>query len=115
MPPGFVISTETCLEFYHASRQLPQALVDEYTRCVHDLEKTTGRAFGGGPAVLPKGGGTLSASSVFPLLLSVRSGAAVSMPGMMVRSKLRLRPSLLRPSRPRLPAPPTRIRCSTWA
>jgi pyruvate,orthophosphate dikinase len=69
VPPGFVITTEACLTYLdHADRSLPEGLMDEVRRHMTDLEKATGKQFGG-------------ASN--PLLVSVRSGSAMSMPGMM--------------------------------
>jgi pyruvate, orthophosphate dikinase len=67
VPPGFVISTEACRAFMAAGR-MPDGLIDDVHRHLADLEQKTGRRFGGGP---------------IPLLVSVRSGAPISMPGMM--------------------------------
>lgn len=67
VPPGFTITTVTCADFSRTSR-LPAGLMDEVKRNVAFLEKEQGKSFG---------------CSVNPLLVSVRSGAAVSMPGMM--------------------------------
>ncbi len=67
VPPGFTLSTRVCLE-YLASRALSDAVRAEVRDAMARLERVTGRTFGGGPR---------------PLLVSVRSGAAVSMPGMM--------------------------------
>jgi pyruvate,orthophosphate dikinase len=67
VPPGYVISSEACRR-YLADGRLPPGLVDEVRDRLSELERRTGKTFGGGP---------------LPLLLSVRSGAAVSMPGMM--------------------------------
>ena len=68
VPPGFVITTEACLEYFKVGRKLPDGLWDTIVENVHDLERQTGRKFGD-----PNN----------PLIVSVRSGAAVSMPGMM--------------------------------
>ena len=68
VPPGFTISTEAC-RVYMATGAPPPELWDEVGRAVELLEQRTGLAFGGQRAE--------------PLLLSVRSGAPVSMPGMM--------------------------------
>ncbi len=68
VPPGFTVTTEACAAFYDAGRQWPDGLADEVEAGVEHLEQATGRALGD-----PR----------HPLLLSVRSGAAVSMPGMM--------------------------------
>ncbi|MFJ2211785.1 pyruvate, phosphate dikinase [Streptomyces sp. NPDC101062] len=67
VPAGFVITTEACRAFLRAGR-LPEGLDAELATAVADLERSTGRAFGG-----PRK----------PLAVSVRSGAGVSMPGMM--------------------------------
>ena len=67
VPPGFTITTVTCADFTRTSR-LPAGLMDEVKRNVAFLEKEQGKKFG---------------CSENPLLVSVRSGAAVSMPGMM--------------------------------
>ncbi|MDD4913674.1 MAG: pyruvate, phosphate dikinase [Methylococcales bacterium] len=67
VPPGFVISTETCLS-YLQQNSLPAGLMDEVRRQIAGIEELTGRQFGGNSD---------------PLLVSVRSGAAISMPGMM--------------------------------
>ncbi len=67
VPPGFTITTEAC-RAYLASGELPREMWDEVRRQVARLEKATGKSFGGGD---------------LPLLVSVRSGAPVSMPGMM--------------------------------
>ncbi|MEA1903052.1 MAG: pyruvate, phosphate dikinase [Actinomycetota bacterium] len=67
VPPGFTITTEVCRhDMEHGD--LPHDLWDEVDEAVGRLEESTGRTFGMGPA---------------PLLLSVRSGAKFSMPGMM--------------------------------
>jgi len=67
VPPGFVITTEACLEYLDGDA-LPAALMDEVHEQLAALEKVTGKTFGKGPD---------------PLLVSVRSGSALSMPGMM--------------------------------
>ncbi|MCG8370418.1 MAG: pyruvate, phosphate dikinase [Proteobacteria bacterium] len=67
VPPGFVITTEACLEYLDGD-SLPEALMTEVAEQIADLEKATGKTFGKGPD---------------PLLVSVRSGSALSMPGMM--------------------------------
>jgi pyruvate,orthophosphate dikinase len=67
VPPGFTIASSLCLT-YLESRQFPPRLRAEVENSLHRLEATTGRQFGGAEQ---------------PLLVSVRSGAAVSMPGMM--------------------------------
>lgn len=68
VPPGFTITTEVCSEYYANGKQLPSALRGELELAVADVEKEMGRTFGG---------------SEKPLLVSVRSGAKFSMPGMM--------------------------------
>jgi len=68
VPPGFTITTEVCDLYYKHGRKLPPGLMDEVRRNVAILENETGKKFG---------------DSRTPLLVSVRSGAAASMPGMM--------------------------------
>ncbi len=68
VPPGFTISTEACSEFEKAGRRLSGAVKKESLAAMANVEKLLGRRFGD-PAA--------------PLLVSVRSGARVSMPGMM--------------------------------
>lgn len=68
VPPGFTITTETCIDFFEAGGELPEGLWDEVLEHVKRLEIKTGKKFGD-----PNN----------PLLVSVRSGAPVSMPGMM--------------------------------
>jgi pyruvate,orthophosphate dikinase len=68
VPPGFTMATEVCKYFYDHNHQYPEGLKAEVESCLANLEKTTGKKFGD-----PKN----------PLLVSVRSGAAASMPGMM--------------------------------
>ncbi len=68
VPPGFTITTEACEAYYAGGAALPPGLLDEVDRHLRRLERETGKVFG---------------SSRNPLLVSVRSGAAVSMPGMM--------------------------------
>lgn len=67
VPPGFTISTEACKEFMNG-HNWPQGLHDEMEQQLKKLEAGTGKGFG---------------DPANPLLLSVRSGAAFSMPGMM--------------------------------
>jgi pyruvate,orthophosphate dikinase len=67
-PPGFTITTEACNDYFAAGKQLPAGLWDDVLAAVKDVEKQTGKGFGD-----PKN----------PLLVSVRSGAKFSMPGMM--------------------------------
>jgi pyruvate,orthophosphate dikinase len=68
VPPGFTLTTSNCDLFYKSGKRIPSSLQKEILKNITKLEKETGKQFG-------------SASN--PLLLSVRSGAAVSMPGMM--------------------------------
>ncbi|MBU0655587.1 MAG: pyruvate, phosphate dikinase [Gammaproteobacteria bacterium] len=69
VPPGFVISTEACLSYLdQPEHQLPDGVMQQTREQMAALEKATGKQFG-------------SASN--PLLVSVRSGSAMSMPGMM--------------------------------
>ncbi|MDQ3884026.1 MAG: pyruvate, phosphate dikinase, partial [Thermoproteota archaeon] len=68
VPPGFIITTEICEKFYEAGRRLPDGLMDEVRKSIIRLQGLTGKTFG---------------QSENPLLVSVRSGAPVSMPGMM--------------------------------
>jgi len=68
VPPGFTITTECCDSYYKHNKQLPDGLMDEVNKAVIVLEKELGKKFG---------------DDDNPLLFSVRSGAAASMPGMM--------------------------------
>lgn len=68
VPPGFVLGTAVCAEYRAAGRQLPDDVDDLIARGVRSVEQATGRLFG---------------SSRRPLLVAVRSGAPVSMPGML--------------------------------
>jgi pyruvate,water dikinase len=68
VPQGFTISTECCRVFYANEHRWPEELEDQVRQNMSRLEEVTGRTFGHGSP---------------PLLVSVRSGAAVSMPGMM--------------------------------
>jgi len=68
VPPGFTITTETCAEYNDAGGKLPEGLMDDVHANMAIMEQETGKSFG---------------SESNPLLVSVRSGAAVSMPGMM--------------------------------
>ncbi|MEO0276246.1 MAG: PEP/pyruvate-binding domain-containing protein, partial [candidate division WOR-3 bacterium] len=67
VPPGFTITTEACVYYFEKGR-FPKELYDQIKKGINFLEKVTGKKFGD-----PKN----------PLLVSVRSGARVSMPGMM--------------------------------
>jgi len=68
VPPGFTISTEVCKYYYDHGEKYPGELTGEVKAAMEMLEKETGKGFG---------------SAERPLLVSVRSGAAISMPGMM--------------------------------
>src|SRR5688572_20852696 len=68
VPPGFTVTTQTCADYYSAGEKFPAGLMDEVHRNIAMLEKESGKQFG---------------SDTNPLLVSVRSGAAASMPGMM--------------------------------
>ena len=68
VPPGFTITTECCDAYYKGSKKLPAGLMTSVEKSVKVLEKELGKKFG---------------DDKNPLLVSVRSGAAVSMPGMM--------------------------------
>src|SRR2546430_12351003 len=68
VPAGFTITTEACRAYMRAGGQMPAGLEDEVERHVQALEERTGKRFG---------------DTRDPVLVSVRSGAAVSMPGMM--------------------------------
>ena len=67
-PPGFTITTEACNDYFKAGEKLPDGLWDDVLEAVKEVEKRTGKGLGD-----PKN----------PLLVSVRSGAKFSMPGMM--------------------------------
>jgi pyruvate, orthophosphate dikinase len=68
VPPGFTITTEVCRKYYENNRKMPGGLLEQLDVAIADLESLMDRKFGD-PAK--------------PLLVSVRSGAARSMPGMM--------------------------------
>ena len=68
VPPGFTITTEACTQFYAAGKRLPRGLEAEMRAALSRVESLTGKGFG---------------DAGNPLLVSVRSGARVSMPGMM--------------------------------
>ena len=68
VPAGFTITTEVCTYYYNHDQTYPNALKDQVERAVAEVEKTMDMRFG---------------DAANPLLLSVRSGARVSMPGMM--------------------------------
>jgi pyruvate,orthophosphate dikinase len=45
VPSGFIVTTETCLEYFSNQKQMSTQLVNEYTHAVHEIEKKTGRLF----------------------------------------------------------------------
>src|SRR3990170_2607249 len=67
-PPGFTITTEACNDYFAAGEQIPAGLWDDVLEAMHEVEARTGKGFG---------------EPANPLLVSVRSGARFSMPGMM--------------------------------
>ncbi|MGQ4002963.1 pyruvate, phosphate dikinase [Francisellaceae bacterium CB299] len=68
VPDGFTVTTEACLKYYDDRQKLSKKIQEQILHHVAELEKRTGKTFGSGKN---------------PLLVSVRSGARVSMPGMM--------------------------------
>src|SRR5688500_5088412 len=68
VPPGFTITTEVCTWYYANGNAYPEELKDEVEKALAAVEKTVGAGFG---------------DANNPLLVSVRSGARASMPGMM--------------------------------
>ena len=68
VPPGLTITTETCMDYINAGNKMPEGLMDEVRTALKEVEAQKGQKFG---------------DPVNPLLVSVRSGARVSMPGMM--------------------------------
>ncbi len=68
VPPGFTISCQTCMDYYHNNNQFPDGALDEIEKYRLDLEERIGKRIG---------------DAEDPLLVSVRSGAPFSMPGMM--------------------------------
>src|SRR5215468_5773029 len=68
VPPGFTITTEVCTYYYANNQSYPSELKGEVDKALASVEKTVGASFG---------------DSGDPLLVSVRSGARASMPGMM--------------------------------
>jgi pyruvate,orthophosphate dikinase len=68
VPPGFTLTTEVCTEYYKNNRSFPESLTSEVTKSLSEVESIMGTKFG---------------DANNPLLLSVRSGARQSMPGMM--------------------------------
>ena len=73
VPAGFVVSIDACNYFYENNQKYPDGLMDEIKENLKALEKNTGKGFG---------------DKKNPLLVSVRSGAAVSMPGSVDRKSV---------------------------
>ena len=68
VPLGFTVTTEACLKYYENNKDLPELIINQIEQAIKDLESKTGKKFD---------------SQENPLLVSVRSGARSSMPGMM--------------------------------
>jgi len=68
VPPGLIVTTEACNAFYDNNKQFPEGMWEQVVEALAEIEKKVGKRFG---------------DSKNPLLVSVRSGAAFSMPGMM--------------------------------
>ena len=68
VPPGLTITTETCMDYINNGNKMPEGLMDEVKTALKEVEAQKGQKFG---------------DAENPLLVSVRSGARVSMPGMM--------------------------------
>lgn len=68
VPPGFTITTEACNEYFNNGKQFPEGMWEQTLEALRKIEEETGKKFG---------------DPSNPLLVSVRSGAKVSMPGMM--------------------------------
>ena len=68
VPPGLIVTTEACNAYYDNNKQFPEGMWEQVVEALHEIEKKVGKKFG---------------DANNPLLVSVRSGAAFSMPGMM--------------------------------
>ncbi len=68
VPQGFIVTTEACNKYYDDGKKISQEVIDQIYKYLEELEKISGKQFG---------------SNINPLLVSVRSGARASMPGMM--------------------------------
>src|SRR5437762_1170073 len=68
VPPGFTITTEACNAYYDSHEGFPEGMWDQAISALHEVEKLAGKQLG---------------DAANPLLVSVRSGAKFSMPGMM--------------------------------
>src|SRR3546814_13623309 len=93
VPPGFTITTDVCTAYYANGEQFPAGLVEDVAAGIAHIEGITGKIFG---------------AAADPLLVSVRSGAPVYMPGLMA-TVLNLgpteRPAVGLPATPGDPAP----------
>jgi len=68
VPPGLIVTTEACNAYYDNNKQFPEGMWEQVVEALAEIEKKVGKKFG---------------DAKNPLLVSVRSGAAFSMPGMM--------------------------------
>ena len=68
VPPGLTITTEVCMDYINHGNKMPEGLMDEVIAALREVEEKAGKKFG---------------DKANPLLVSVRSGARISMPGMM--------------------------------
>src|SRR5512141_1888300 len=68
VPPGLIVTTEACNAYYDNGKQFPEGMWEQVVAALSEIEKKVGKKFG---------------DTENPLLVSVRSGAAFSMPGMM--------------------------------
>ena len=68
VPPGLTITTEVCMDYINHGNKMPEGLMDEVVAALREVEEKAGKKFG---------------DKANPLLVSVRSGARISMPGMM--------------------------------
>jgi pyruvate,orthophosphate dikinase len=68
VPPGFTITTEVCAAYYERGKKIPEEVLPQIEEALRRVEALVGKRFG---------------DAADPLLVSVRSGAALSMPGMM--------------------------------
>ena len=71
IPQGFTVTTEACTLYYDSGKTMPADLIAQVDAGIKAVEEQTGKSFGGADP------------DKMPLLVSVRSGARVSMPGMM--------------------------------
>ncbi len=67
VPYGFIITAETCMEYY-GRKQLPEHLMQECGKVIHDMERKSGHIFGN------------TDPRLFPLLFSIRCGTSVAVP-----------------------------------